>query len=82
MTRDEIKSKLLKNTKPENHQELNKSMDMLNDQVLNMCLNTLQSRQGDEKAKHLIGLQINANNTIDVLMETHTGKFYGVSIIL
>lgn len=82
MTRDELKNNLLSVTKHENQQELKDSMELLNDQALHMCLNTFETRQGVNKAKCLIGLQVNKNNTVDVHMETIEGKFYGVSIML
>lgn len=82
MTRDGLKNNLLSVTKPENHQELKNAMEMLTDQELHMCLNTFESKQGMNKAKCLIGLRVNKDNTVDVKMETIEGKYYGVTVIL
>lgn len=82
MTREGLKENLLKVTKAEKHEELKNSMEKLSTEALAMCLNTFHTREGDQKAKYLVGLQVNNNNTVDVSMENSQGKFYGVSIIL
>ncbi len=82
MERDEIIQKLRDIAKPSCLKDLEISAEQISTEHLNWCLNTIETREGVDKAKWLIGLQINTNNTIDVKMETNEGRFYGVSLVL